>query len=157
MKGRTANADFERFLTGAAKYAAYLETPEGRLRLDLAFANLQEFLPPDTHSLRALDLGCGTGAIGIRLARLGFHVTLLDPSLPMLDFAQARRPGSRGYGQDRTDTRRRLAIGSVISRCIVRSDCLPQRSGICRGPMCCVARCGSRLARFLRHDLGLGA
>jgi S-adenosylmethionine-dependent methyltransferase len=95
MKGRTANADFERFLTGAAKYAAYLETPEGRLRLDLAFANLHEFLPPDTHSLRALDLGCGTGAIGIRLARLGFHVTLLDPSLPMLDFAKraAREAG----------------------------------------------------------------
>ena len=95
MKGRTANADFERFLTGAAKYAAYLETPEGRLRLDLAFANLQEFLPPDTHSLRALDLGCGTGAIGIRLARLGFHVTLLDPSLPMLDFAK-RAAGEAG-------------------------------------------------------------
>ncbi len=95
MKETTANHDLERFRTGAAKYAAYLGTPEGRLRIDLAFANVQEFLPQATRSLRALDLGCGTGAIGVRLARLGLHVTLLDPSLPMLDFAEraAREAG----------------------------------------------------------------
>jgi len=84
----TVNADFEYFRTDAAKYAAYLETPEGRLRLDLAFANLQDFLPQATRPPRVLDLGCGTGAIGIRLARLGLQVTLLDSSLPMLDLAQ---------------------------------------------------------------------
>ena len=83
----TAKDDFDRFRHGAAKYAAYLETTEGRLRLDLAFANLQDFLPPATRSLHALDLGCGTGAVAVRLARLGLHVTLLDTSLPMLDFA----------------------------------------------------------------------
>jgi len=95
MKKMTANADFERFRTGAAQYAAYLETPEGRLRLDLAFANLQDFLPQATRSWHALDLGCGTGALAVRLARLGFHVTLLDASLPMLDFAEraAREAG----------------------------------------------------------------
>jgi len=86
MKG-TTNED-ERFRTGAEKYAAYLQTPEGRLRLDLAFAHLQEFLPRAASSLRALDLGCGTGALGIRLARLGLHITLLDSSLPMLDLAK---------------------------------------------------------------------
>ena len=80
--------DGERFRTDADRYAAYLETPEGRLRLDLAFANLQEFLPQPAGSLPALDLGCGTGAIGVRLARLGFRVTLLDSSLPMLDLAE---------------------------------------------------------------------
>jgi S-adenosylmethionine-dependent methyltransferase len=95
MKEMTASDDFERFRTGAAKYAAYLETPEGRLRLDLAFANLRDFLPQATRSLLALDLGCGTGAIAVRLARLGLHVTLLDTSLPMLDFAKraAREAG----------------------------------------------------------------
>jgi S-adenosylmethionine-dependent methyltransferase len=95
MKKMTANADFERFRTGAAKYAAYLEAPEGRLRLDLAFANLQEFLPQARRPLLALDLGCGTGAIAVRLAQLGLHVTLLDASLPMLDFAKraAREAG----------------------------------------------------------------
>jgi S-adenosylmethionine-dependent methyltransferase len=80
--------DSDRFQSGAEKYAAYLETYEGRLRLDLAFANLQEFLPQDTRPLRALDVGCGTGALALRLARLGLHVTLLDSSLPMLDLAK---------------------------------------------------------------------
>jgi len=91
----TANDDFERFRTGAAKYAAYLETPEGQLRLDLAFANLRDFLPRATRSVLALDLGCGTGAMAMRLARLGLHVTLLDWSAPMLDFAMraAREAG----------------------------------------------------------------
>jgi S-adenosylmethionine-dependent methyltransferase len=84
----TAHSDAERFQSGAEKYAAYLETPEGRLRLDLAFANLQEYLPQERGSVRALDLGCGTGALAVRLARLGIHVTLLDASLPMLDLAK---------------------------------------------------------------------
>lgn len=92
----TFNAGSERFQSGADKYAAYLETVEGRLRLDLAFANLQEFLPlSQAESLRALDVGCGTGATGLRLARLGLHVTLLDCSQAMLEIAKgaAREAG----------------------------------------------------------------
>jgi S-adenosylmethionine-dependent methyltransferase len=88
----TAKADSERFQSGAHKYAAYLGTPEGRLRSDLAFANLQDFLPPPPqaeYSLCALDLGCGTGATAVRLARLGIHVTLLDSSAEMLDMAKS--------------------------------------------------------------------
>jgi S-adenosylmethionine-dependent methyltransferase len=94
-----AKTDSEHFQSpsGADKYAAYLETPEGRLRFDLAFANLQEFLPlpQATRSLRALDLGCGTGATGVRLARLGVYVTLLDSSAAMLHIAEraAREAG----------------------------------------------------------------
>jgi S-adenosylmethionine-dependent methyltransferase len=93
----TAKTDTERFLNGADKYAAYLATPEGRLRLDLAFANLEEFLPRPqaARSLRALDLGGGTGETAVRLARLGVHVTLLDSSSSMLDLARraAREAG----------------------------------------------------------------
>ena len=90
-----AQLDDERFQSGADKYADYLKTPEGRLRLDIAFRNLQEFLPQDTRSLRALDVGCGTGAFAVRLARLGVAVTLLDLSEPMLDYAKraAREAG----------------------------------------------------------------
>ena len=92
----TAEADGERFRSGANQYAAYLETPEGRLRTDLAFANLQDFLPAQAKpSLCALDLGGGTGATAIRLAQLGIHVTLLDSSPAMLDIAKraAREAG----------------------------------------------------------------
>ena len=84
----TINAADERFLQDAARYAAYLETPEGRLRVDLAFANLREFLPQASWSLRVLDVGCGTGILGLRAAGLGFHVTLLDASQAMLDLAE---------------------------------------------------------------------
>ncbi len=93
----TAKADSGCFQSGADKYAAYLETPEGRLRCDLVFANLQDFLPlPQTKlSLRALDLGCGTGVAAVRLARLGIHTTLLDSSPAMLEIAKraAREAG----------------------------------------------------------------
>ena len=92
----TANAGSERFQSGAHKYAAYLETPEGRLRSDLAFANLHDFLSlPAKDSWCALDVGCGTGATAVRLAQLGIHVTLLDSSPAMLDIAQraAREAG----------------------------------------------------------------
>src|SRR5262249_33612688 len=87
---KTSAQTDDRFQRDAARYAAYLQSPEGRLRLDLAFANLQEFLPVQeaNHSLCALDLGCGTGAAAVRLARLGFHVTLLDSSPAMLEIAQ---------------------------------------------------------------------
>jgi S-adenosylmethionine-dependent methyltransferase len=80
----------ERFQNGAQDYVAYLETPEGRLRTDLAFANLEDFLPRSQaeKSLCALDVGCGTGATAIRLARLGMHVTLVDSSPAMLDVAK---------------------------------------------------------------------
>jgi S-adenosylmethionine-dependent methyltransferase len=83
-------SDDERFQDGAQDYAAYLETPEGRLRTDLAFANLREFLPTPQakKQMYALDVGCGTGATAVRLARLGFRVTQLDSSQAMLDIAR---------------------------------------------------------------------
>ena len=93
------------FGSGAAKYAAYLETPEGRLRLDLAFATLQDVLPQPVGSLRVLDLGGGTGAIALRLARLGLHVTLLDVSLPMLDLAERAAREAGVDESDRAETR----------------------------------------------------
>jgi S-adenosylmethionine-dependent methyltransferase len=87
----------ERFQNGAQDYVAYLETPEGRLRTDLAFGNLEDFLPGSQaeKSLCALDIGSGTGATAVRLARLGIRVTLLDSSPAMLDIAKrsAREAG----------------------------------------------------------------
>lgn len=88
MLTMTNNPEGERFQTGAEKYAAYLETPEGRLRTDLAFGNVQEFFRPQSRDpLKALDIGGGTGKVGVRLARLGLDVTLLDSSEEMLGIA----------------------------------------------------------------------
>src|ERR1700722_1252806 len=86
----TTMTESERFQSRAEKYAAYLATPEGRLRTDLAFANLQNFLPRShaQKSLSALDIGNGTGAPAVRWARLGMHVTLLDSSEAMLEIAK---------------------------------------------------------------------
>jgi len=97
----TAQTD-NRFQRDAGKYAAYLDTPEGRLRLDLVFATLKEFLPARqaNSSLSALDLGCGTGAAAVRLAHLGFHVTLLDSSPAMLEIAE-RAALDAGVGNKR--------------------------------------------------------
>ncbi len=92
-----AEAGRERFQDGAHDYAAYLETPQGRLRTDLAFANVQEFLrqPKPPRFLRALDIGSGAGTIAVRLAQIRVHVTLLDSSSAMLELAEhaAREAG----------------------------------------------------------------
>src|SRR3974390_1758060 len=84
------SADENRFESDASRYAEYLATPEGRLRADLSFENLREFLPTSAQTglLGALDLGGGTGVAAVRLATLGIHVTLLDSSAKMLELAR---------------------------------------------------------------------
>jgi S-adenosylmethionine-dependent methyltransferase len=79
----------DRFERDATRYEEYLESPEGRLRVELPFANLLDFLPLQERrkSLSALDVGGGTGAAAVRLARFGISVTLLDSSPAMLDLA----------------------------------------------------------------------
>jgi SAM-dependent methyltransferase len=67
----------------ATAYSDYLGTVQGRLRADLAWENLREFLPPKPQR-RALEVGCGTGEMALRLAALGFQVTALDVSDTML-------------------------------------------------------------------------
>jgi len=92
----------ERFESGAPAYAAYLQTVEGRLRLDIAWDNFlslinetheaqTKFAARITHgekrSRHALDLGGGTGALGLRFAALGWRVAVVDPSATMLALA----------------------------------------------------------------------
>ncbi len=72
----------------AEKYAAYLKTPPGRLRSELAWENLRCFLRHDAARHRALDVGGGTGFASVQLARLGYGVVLLDRSEQMLQIAR---------------------------------------------------------------------
>src|SRR3989442_199073 len=87
--------DVHPFQGDVEKYIAYLQTTEGRLRLDLAWMNLRNFLPRAGVSIlsgtsQALDLGGGTGATALCLAELGFHVTLVDKAEAMLSPAELR-------------------------------------------------------------------
>jgi S-adenosylmethionine-dependent methyltransferase len=72
----------------ADKYSKYLRTYSGGLRSDLAWENLQGFLPDPTVQRRVLDLGGGTGAMSVPLARKEFQVVLLDSSEEMLGIAR---------------------------------------------------------------------
>jgi S-adenosylmethionine-dependent methyltransferase len=72
----------------AEKYSKYLSTLSGRLRTDLAWRNLQSFLPDPPAKRRVLDLGGGTGAMSLRLAQKGFEVVLLDSVEEMLEIAR---------------------------------------------------------------------
>ena len=72
----------------ADKYAAYLKTPAGRLRSELAWENLRRFLPRNPSKRRALDVGGGTGFSSVQLARLDYEVVLLDGSEQMLRIAR---------------------------------------------------------------------
>jgi len=87
--GVKTKGDDENRFDEASRYAQYLESPEGRLRTELTLANVLDVLPAaGAKSLQVLDLGCGTGAASIRLARSGAEVTLLDSSTAMLEIAK---------------------------------------------------------------------
>lgn len=78
----------------ADKYASYLKTGAGRLRCDLAWENLRGVLPCPAAQRRVLDLGGGTGAMSVRLARKEFQVVLLDNSQEMLGIARKEAEAS---------------------------------------------------------------
>ena len=79
----------------AEKYAAYLKTPAGRLRSELAWENLRRFLPRDDAAKhRALDVGGGPGFASVQLARIGHEVVLLDNSEQMLRIAREQAEAS---------------------------------------------------------------
>jgi S-adenosylmethionine-dependent methyltransferase len=78
----------------ADKYASYLKTMAGRLRLDLAWENLRPLLPGNASKRRALDLGGGTGSASVKLAEMGFEVVLLDSSEEMLGIARQQAEAS---------------------------------------------------------------
>jgi S-adenosylmethionine-dependent methyltransferase len=80
-----------------AAYADYLRTVDGMLRVNLAWENLRAFLPPKAQG-RALDIGCGTGEVTLRLAGAGLHVTALDSSDAML--AETHRRATEAGSQE---------------------------------------------------------
>lgn len=88
----------ERFDADPSAYAEYLRTPLGRLRAELSWLHLRPHLPrPEGATPRALDVGAGAGEMALRLAAMGWSVTLVDGSQRMLDHA-AELAEARGLG-----------------------------------------------------------
>ena len=76
-------------------------------------------LSPAGHTVFARSrFGGGTGAIAVRLARLGLHVTLLD-AFCQCWISRSVPPGSRSYGEDCAETRRCRRIRKLVSRRVV--------------------------------------
>ncbi len=85
------------FAKGASAYQAYLESPHGRLRLEIVWHQLSSIMAKawglDVAPLKILDIGCGTGELALRLAAQGHAVTLLDSVGEMLDLAKDKGQG----------------------------------------------------------------
>lgn len=86
----------------------------GRWDLDFYLA-LAEELSQGIDDFAVLDIGCGTGALGVELAQAGHQVTGVDPAEAMLESARTR-PGSdlatwiHGYANDVPDVIADLVI-----------------------------------------------
>lgn len=65
-------------------------TPKGEIRLAILWRDLQQHIPwlNDHTPRQILDVGAGLGHLAIRLARLGHHVTCVEPSAQMLQQAR---------------------------------------------------------------------
>lgn len=72
---------------------------KGQVRTYVLHQQLLEHLPPVPATV--LDVGGGAGHQSYPLARLGYDVTLLDPSAAMLDKANGRRDRLPGDAQQR--------------------------------------------------------
>ena len=67
----------------------YSGNPYWQIYDAVTWEHMRRFLPADL-STRVLDVGCGTGKWGLRLAKSGYRVTLSDLSQKMLDQAATK-------------------------------------------------------------------
>ena len=68
-----------------------------------------------TDGRRLLDMGCGTGNLSVRLAKLGFNVIGQDASTEMLTIAAAKSSKIRWICQDMAQTELAAPVDAVIS------------------------------------------
>jgi hypothetical protein len=73
----------------ADKYAAYVETPTGRLRSEIAWENVCRFLPRNTSKRRVLDVGGGIGCCEFPVARFENGVRVFFDYLDSENLAEA--------------------------------------------------------------------
>lgn len=81
----------------ANRYDEIYKSPRWEHYFDLSWAGMKQHIPSD---LRApiVDLGCGTGKYGLKLAKSGYSVTLSDLSHGMLE-ASRRKAAQMGLNE----------------------------------------------------------
>jgi len=77
---------------------------------------LLSWLPEDLRGARALDAGCGSGALAVELARRGAEVVAVDISPTLIELARERAPGDLAPG--RVDWR----VGDMLDPAFGRFD-----------------------------------
>lgn len=91
MDARANRAYHERV---AARYDEVYRGPRWRAWYELSWAGLKPHLPREVRA-HVLDVGCGTGYFGLRLAKSGFQVTLSDLAEEMLEVARRKAAEQR--------------------------------------------------------------
>jgi S-adenosylmethionine-dependent methyltransferase len=79
----------ERFTVGIDAWEAKLEFTRNLVRQELVAQQLAAHLPSPAPDVSILDVGCGQGTQALELARKGYQVVGLDPSLELLGHANA--------------------------------------------------------------------
>lgn len=74
--------------------------PQAADNILLAWPPILELLSktfPNSHGIRILDFGCGTGSFCINIDSLGYEVTGIDSSVKMIESAKKHSPASIKY------------------------------------------------------------
>jgi SAM-dependent methyltransferase len=86
----TAPTSLEHHNLNAEQYDEGYHNPYWRIYNDVTWSYIQSILPEDIAQTSILDAGVGTGYWSIRLAELGYHVTLADVAEKMLAVAERK-------------------------------------------------------------------
>lgn len=91
-----------------ASYEDWFRTAYGRMVEQIEVDLILEQLAPIAGGATVLDIGCGTGWFGARMAQHGFAVAGVDPSCPMLARGQVALPRGLRRRDEAAVRRRRV-------------------------------------------------
>ncbi|OWF42347.1 Williams-Beuren syndrome chromosomal region 27 protein [Mizuhopecten yessoensis] len=124
----------------------------GYIAHKLIAKSLTEFVREERRTVKVLDIGVGTGLVGVELQKLGFHtIDGLDPSQPMLEKARAKHVYTNLFcqyftagptpGLDKDSYDVIISAGSLI-RGHLPTDCFIEAARIVRpgGIICMLTR-----------------
>lgn len=140
--------------SAAASYDRDYSSPYWQLYFDITWQNMSRYLPNPGSAI--LDAGGGTGIFAIKLAEMGYKVTLVDISGSMLSQARlkAKSKGIKEIKFVRGDIRKMdflqpesfdfvLCQGDVLSYCEDHMKAISELARVCKIGCCIVASVGN--------------